>query len=114
MRRVGALRDRLAAGLAEELGRHRTLELLKMFLVVAISMLLVIPCLWHHRLQAGDLGSHVYNAWLVQLINRGQAPGVWIAPQSNNILFDLILSALASTFNSNVIVRRELLRRLLC
>ena len=85
--------------------RPANLALTNAFLVVAISALLVIPCLWHYRLQAGDLGSHVYNAWLVQLISRGQAPGLWIAPQRNNILFDLILSTLASTFSFNVAAR---------
>src|SRR5208282_788772 len=85
--------------------RPANLALTNALLVVAISALLLIPCLWHHRLQAGDLGSHVYNAWLVQLINGGQAPGLWIAPQRNNILFDLILSALAGTFNFNVAAR---------
>jgi hypothetical protein len=39
------------------------------------------------------LASHVYNAWLAQLIARGQAPGLWIASQWNNILFDVTLLA---------------------
>jgi hypothetical protein len=85
--------------------RSASFALTNTFLVVAVSALLVIPCLWHHRLQAGDLGSHVYNAWLVQLINRGQAPGLWIAPQRNNILVDLILSTLANTFGFNAAAR---------
>jgi hypothetical protein len=55
---------------------------------------LVFPCLWRSNLQAGDLSSHLYNAWLVQLIHRGQAPGLSIATQSTNVLFDWILSAL--------------------
>ncbi len=71
------------------------------FLVVAISALLITPCFWHQHIEAGDLGSHVYNAWLVQLIERGQAPGLWIAPQRNNVLFDLLLSGLASVVSLN-------------
>ncbi len=31
---------------------------------IAISAGLLIPCFWHRRIEAGDLGSHVYNAWL--------------------------------------------------
>jgi hypothetical protein len=61
------------------------------FAVIAISALLVIPCFWHSRTQAGDLGSHVYNAWLAQLIEHRQISGLTIARQWNNILFDLLL-----------------------
>ena len=62
--------------------------------VAAISVLLLVPCFWQPRIQAGDLSSHVYNAWLAQLIERGQAPGLTLARQSNNVLFDLMLSGL--------------------
>ena len=55
-------------------------------------MLLAPP----HR--SDDLGSHVYNAWLAQLIRRGQAPGLWIAHQWTNVLFDLLLSFFGSVF----------------
>ena len=56
-----------------------------------ISAVLLIPCFWHAHIQAGDLGSHVYNAWLAQLIERHQVSGLAIAGQWNNILFDLML-----------------------
>jgi hypothetical protein len=55
------------------------------------SLLLLVPCFWQPRIQAGDLSSHLYNAWLAQLIERGQAPGLTLARQSNNVLFDLML-----------------------
>src|SRR5262249_52154204 len=45
-------------------------------LILAVSVLLLIPCFWHRRIEAGDLPSHVYNAWLAQLIGQGQAPGL--------------------------------------
>src|SRR2546427_2603437 len=61
------------------------------FAVVPISALLLVPCFWHSRIQAGDLGSHVYNAWLAQLIEHHQISGLTIARQWNNILFDLLL-----------------------
>jgi hypothetical protein len=61
-----------------------------------ISVLILVPCFWHREIVASDLGSHLYNAWLVQLIHRGQAPGLWIAPQHTNILFDILLSNLGS------------------
>jgi len=66
--------------------------------VLAVSALVLVPCWWHRRIEASDLGSHVYNAWLAQLIRRGQAPGLWIAHQWTNVLFDLILSFFGSIF----------------
>jgi hypothetical protein len=67
--------------------------------IVVVSALVIVPCFWQRRLEAGDLGSHIYNAWLAQLIERGQAPGLWIARQWNNVLFDLILSGLGKVFS---------------
>src|SRR6266446_3541013 len=64
--------------------------------VAAISVGLLIPCFWHRRIEAGDLASHVYNAWLAQLIERGQAPGLYLARQWNNVLFDLLLLKLGN------------------
>ncbi len=61
-------------------------------LVAAVSILLLIPCFWHRRIEAGDLGSHVYNAWLVTLIEKGQAPGLYVAPQLNNVAVDVLLA----------------------
>ena len=58
------------------------------------SLLLLVPCYWHSRLQLGDLSSHIYNAWLAQLIESGRAPGLAIVPQTTNVLFDLMLSGL--------------------
>ncbi len=55
------------------------------------SAALLLPCFWQSRIQAADLSSHIYNAWLASLIRHGTAPGLWISPQSNNILFDLML-----------------------
>ncbi len=58
----------------------------------AISLLLLLPIYWHPRIQAGDLGSHTYNAWLAQLVQQGNAPGLELHPQRTNILFDLALA----------------------
>jgi len=55
------------------------------------SAMLLIPCFWQSRIQAADLSSHVYNAWLASQIQLGAAPGLWISAQSNNVLFDLML-----------------------
>lgn len=69
-----------------------------LLLGLALSLLVVVPCFWHHHIQAGDLGSHTYNAWLAQLIHRGEAPGLYIAVQWQNVLFDLILFYLCKLF----------------
>ncbi len=61
---------------------------------LATSLVLLVPCFWHREIIAGDLGSHLYNAWLVQLIRHGQAPGLWLAPQRTNVLFDYLLAGL--------------------
>ena len=61
--------------------------------VLIVSLVLLVPCFWHAHIQAGDLGSHVYNAWLSQLAEHGQAPGVYVVHQWNNILFDVMASA---------------------
>src|SRR5689334_20939801 len=68
------------------------------WLILALSAAMLIPCFWHGRIEAGDLASHVYNAWLAQLIEKGQAPGLYIAKQWNNILFDVLLLRAASIF----------------
>jgi len=65
------------------------------WVILVVSAAVLIPCFWHKRIEAGDLGSHAYNAWLAQLVERGQAPGLYVARQWNNILFDVMLLGLA-------------------
>jgi hypothetical protein len=73
-------------------------EKLNLPLILLIAVLLLVPCFWHRHIEAGDLGSHVYNAWLAQLVEEGKAPGLYIARQYNNVLFDLLLFYLAKLF----------------
>jgi len=75
----------------EILGQSPVLVTNNVVSLVSISALLVIPCWWQPRIEAGDLGSHVYNVWLTQLIKSNYAPGLWIAHQSTNVLFDSLL-----------------------
>jgi hypothetical protein len=70
--------------------------------LLAISSLVLVPCFWHREIVASDLGSHLYNAWLAQLIRHGQAPGLWIAPQRTNVLFDFLLSGFGALFGLHV------------
>jgi len=46
-------------------------------LALLVSAVILIPCFWQRHIQAGDLASHVYNAWLAQLVGQGNAPGVY-------------------------------------
>jgi len=39
---------------------------------IALSFLMLAPVYWQPRVQAGDLSSHIYNAWLAQLIEAGR------------------------------------------
>jgi hypothetical protein len=64
--------------------------------ILALSALLLTPCYWHRRIEAGDLGSHTYNAWLALLVAQGQAPGLHTSPQWYNVLVDLALTWLGS------------------
>jgi hypothetical protein len=67
-------------------------------MILVASIVMIVPCLWHRRIEAGDLASHTYNAWLAQLIEKGQAPGLYIVRQWNNALFDWTLQHAASVF----------------
>jgi hypothetical protein len=88
----------------ESLGQERALIVAFQFVrrywlrILVISAFLLVPCFWHRHIVASDLGSHVYNAWLAQLIGRGEAPGLWLAPQRTNVLFDFMLSGFGPIF----------------
>ncbi len=62
--------------------------------VGVISALVLVPCFWQARIQAGDLSSHLYNAWLSILIEEDRAPGLTIVAQHTNVLFDVVLAGL--------------------
>jgi hypothetical protein len=64
----------------------------------AISAVVIIPCLWHRHIEAGDLPSHTFNAWLASLVQQGRAPGLYLASQWYNVLFDLLLLYSAKLF----------------
>jgi hypothetical protein len=81
--------------LSESLPSAR-LRTLTLFVVISVPVL--VPCFWHRHIEAGDLGSHVYNAWLAQLIQQGRAPGLYIVRQWNNVLFDLMLFHFGNIF----------------
>jgi hypothetical protein len=75
------------------------------FLYPAVSALLLAPCYWQPRIQAGDLSSHIYNSWLAQLVESGRAQGLVVAPQTTNVLFDWILGGLFRLFGAEIAQR---------
>jgi hypothetical protein len=83
---------------AEEVPPYKMQRKIEMDLVLLISTLILIPCFWQQHIQAGDLASHVYNAWLAQLVGQGSAPGVYTVWQARNVLFDLMLLKLGGIF----------------
>lgn len=84
------------AGVFREFGAFFKLHIWKLF---GISAVVLVPCFWHRTIVAGDLGSHVYNIWLAQLVRRGQAPGLWLASRWNNVLFDYMVIFLGRMFS---------------
>ena len=67
-----------------------------------LSIFLLVPVYWQPRVQAADISSHIYNAWLAQLIETGRAHGLVIVSQTTNILFDLMLSGLFRLFGADL------------
>ncbi|MCU1339157.1 MAG: hypothetical protein JWO19_4738 [Bryobacterales bacterium] len=65
--------------------------------MVAISAALLIPCVWQERIQAGDLSSHVYNAWLAGQVDSGLVKGLTVTPLWTNVLTDWALQRLLYT-----------------
>jgi hypothetical protein len=67
-----------------------------------VSAAVLVPCFWHREIVSSDLGSHLYNAWLAQLIRHGQVPGLWLSSQHTNVLFDYLLSGFGALFGLHV------------
>ena len=67
-------------------------------LMAATSAVVIIPCFWHRHIEAGDLPSHTFNAWLATLVQQGRAPGLYLAWQWYNALFDVLLLYSAKLF----------------
>jgi hypothetical protein len=68
--------------------------LVEVLLTVSITALLLVPCFWLEHIEAGDLSSHVYNAWLATQIKSGAVSGLAVVPTWTNTLSDFALEAL--------------------
>jgi hypothetical protein len=67
-------------------------------LLLGFSIAAIVPCVWHKNVINGDLGSHLYNAWLAIGVERGEYPGLYFERVHTNILFDFLLTRLISSF----------------
>ena len=62
------------------------------FLPIIVSLVLLAPCWWHARIEAGDVASHTYNAWLANHVSR--LHGLFLVRQGTNVLYDFLLAHL--------------------
>ena len=64
-------------------------------LIVVVALLLLVPCLWQPHIMAGDLPSHLYNAWLAGQIEQGNVPPqLSLAHPVTNVLADWVAEGL--------------------
>jgi hypothetical protein len=59
-----------------------------------VSLLVLVPVYWQPRVQGGDLSSHIYNAWWIQMIEGGRTEGLEVVRQTTNVLFEWLLRGL--------------------
>ncbi len=74
-------------------------------LMAGLAIVLLIPCFWQPHIVAGDLGSHLYNAWLAGQVQKGTLPGLTLAHSVTNVLADWCLQALSNAFGPDWAVR---------
>jgi hypothetical protein len=78
-------------------GAHNLSRVAETILMAAVALALLVPCFWQPHIIAGDVPSHVYNAWLATQVERGQAPGLFLAHPLTNVLSDWALQALLNS-----------------
>jgi hypothetical protein len=66
----------------------------KVLSAFGLSALMLFPCYWQSRIQAGDLSSHISNAWLATQLERQPIPGLSMVPQWTNVALDWVLTEL--------------------
>jgi hypothetical protein len=65
-------------------------------LIAVAALLLLVPCSWQPHILAGDLPSHLYNAWLAGQIEQGNfPPQLSLAHPITNVLRRAVINALA-------------------
>ena len=99
-------------------GAHALSPAANRALIAVVALLLLVPCFWQPHIMAGDLSSHIYNAWLAGQIEQGkvQGAGLTLAHPITNVLADWVIEKLlyrvgrsASRTHSGRSRRRDLL-----
>ncbi len=76
-------------------GAHAVSHATNRVLVVVVALLLLVPCFWQPHIMAGDLSSHLYNAWLAGQIEQGKLPvQLSLAHPITNVLADWVYQGL--------------------
>ncbi len=76
-------------------------------LIAVVAVLLLVPCVWQPHIMAGDLSSHLYNAWLAGQIEEGtiQTRGLELAHPITNVLADWAMEPLLYTLGRSATER---------
>ena len=69
--------------------------------MAGVAIALLIPCFWQPHIQAGDLPSHVYNAWLAGQVEQGAIPGLTLVHPTTNVLADWLLRVLSRSIGAS-------------
>ena len=87
-------------------GAHRLSPATERALFAVVALLLLVPCFWQPHIMAGDLPSHLYNAWLAGQIERGKLPAeLSLAHPITNVLADRVSERLLYRFGPSATER---------
>jgi hypothetical protein len=76
-------------------GAHAVSHATNRVLIAVVALLLLVPCFWQPHIMAGDLSSHLYNAWLAGQIEQGKLPAqLSLAHPPTNVLADWVSEGL--------------------
>src|ERR1035437_2141489 len=80
-------------------GAHGLSAVAERTLIAVVALLLLVPCFWQPHIMAGDLSSHVYNAWLAGQIEQDkvQTQALSLAHPITNVLADWAMERLLYT-----------------
>jgi hypothetical protein len=87
-------------------GAHRLSPATEGALFAVVALLLLVPCFWQPHIMAGDLPSHLYNAWLAGQIEQGKVPAqLSVAHPLTNVLADWVAEGLLPRFGPSATER---------
>src|SRR4029078_42986 len=75
-------------------GAHTLSPATNRVLIAVVALLLLVPCFWQPHIMAGDLPSHLYNAWLAGPIERNFSKQLSLAHPITNVLADWVSEGL--------------------